>query len=267
MSSRLRERRRRRVLIMAGAVLLCLVLLFAACALFFNASFARISHVDVSGEDVIPATSVEEVVRHDIAGDYLWVFPKNNIFLYPRGTIERDVLALFPTLKTAGVHAKNFQTISVVVVERTPQALWCGDTVSQERGTCLLLDENGLAYANAPSYSGAVYQTYYGSLPRGSLPKQFLSPEEFRTLEALAAAFQKKLTPDTLTSVFVDSNSDVHLQFKGGYEIMFALRDDTGQIFDRFSLALTSAPFASHSLSDFEYIDLRFGDKVYYKLK
>ena len=48
---------------------------------------------------------------------------------------------------------------------------------------------------------------------------------------------------------------------------MFALGDDGGDVFDRFSLALQSDLFKKHALSDFDYLDLRFGDKLYYKLK
>ena len=33
------------------------------------------------------------------------------------------------------------------------------------------------------------------------------------------------------------------------------------------TLALEAEPFKGHALSDFEYLDLRFGDRLYYKLK
>jgi hypothetical protein len=264
--STFRQRRRRRLLLIAAAVIFFVLVVCTLCVLFFNAPFLRITAVSATGGEVVPSSSIEEVVKHDIAGKYAYLFAKNNIFIYPKKGIEGHLLELFPTLKTAGVHAKDFHTIAVTVVERTPVALWCGATQGAD-GTCLLLDENGLAYANAPQYGGAVYRTYFGALPAGPLPKQYLTPDEFRTLAALATAFEKKVAPDTLSAVAVDENSDVRLRFAGGYDILVALHDDTGQIFDRFSLALTSAPFASHTLADFEYVDMRFGDKVYYKLK
>lgn len=200
----------------------------------------------------------------DMAGKYAGLFSKANIFLYPKSKIENDLRTLYPTLGNASVHALDFHTISVSVAERTPFALWCP---SADSAQCVLLDESGLAYAHAPQYSGNVYQVYTGPLPDGPLPKQFLTPEYFHSLSALVTTFSKKIAPDTITSVLVDENNDVHLKTSGGYEIMFALGADGGDVFENFSLTLTAAPFTTHKLSDFQYIDLRFGDKVYYKLK
>ena len=266
MTSRLAQRRRKRLAYLAGGVVFCFFLIFLFFWWLFNASFLAITSVDVSGENVIPASSIQTAVQSDISGSYLGLFSKGSVLIYPKHAIERDLLALYPTLMSVDVHAEDFHTISVSVVERTPFALWCGADTTVTNDACALLDQNGLAYANAPSYSGEVYQTYFGTLPDGPLPKQFLTSAEFHSLSALATAFSGKVGTDTLQTIYIDPNNDVHLAFSGGYEILFGLHDDSGQVFQRFSLALTADPFTTHPLSDFEYIDLRFGDKVYYKL-
>ena len=71
----------------------------------------------------------------------------------------------------------------------------------------------------------------------------------------------------TLDGYFVDSNGDVHIMFASGFTLLFPISADGGDVYQRFTLALQSDPFTSHKLSDFEYLDLRFGDKLYYKLK
>jgi len=43
--------------------------------------------------------------------------------------------------------------------------------------------------------------------------------------------------------------------------------DSGADVLERIALALQSEPFAKRSLTDFAYLDLRFGDKLYYKLK
>ncbi len=266
MSSRLAERRRKRLLLLAGVILGIVVVLFLFFWWFFNASFLTISSVQVSGENVIPESSILDAVNSDTSGSYLGLFARNNIFLYPKSKIEADLVALYPTLASVSINAQDFHTIDVVVTERMPHALWCGSDPTNPT-TCFLLDANGLAYANAPQYSGEVYQTYYSAASVGPLPAQFLTAASFHSLSALVGAFQTKIASDTVESVLVDQNNDVHLAFSGGYEILFGAADDSGQIFQRFSLALTADPLNSHPLSDFQYVDLRFGDKVYYKLK
>ncbi len=240
-----------------------LLVLFLCIWWFLNASFLLIRDVEVSGNNVVPASSIEAAALHDTLGKYIGLFSKADIFFYPKDQITRDLLALYPTLKTVRVGAKDFHTIQIEVTERSPYALWC----FADDAHCVLLDADGLAYANAPEYSGQVYTTYVSGQRGNTLPQQFLTPEKFHTLAALVDAFSKKLGSDHVREVGVDENEDVHLKISSGYELILPLDADTGTIFNNFSLALTSAPFSSHPLSDFQYIDLRFGDKVYYKLK
>jgi len=49
--------------------------------------------------------------------------------------------------------------------------------------------------------------------------------------------------------------------------VIFALSDSGGDVYERFVLALTAEPFEGRSTGDFEYLDLRFGDRLYYKLR
>ncbi|MBY0472928.1 hypothetical protein K2Q00_01410 [Patescibacteria group bacterium] len=263
-SSSIKQKRRKRLLIVAGIIFAILVLLFLLCLWVANTSLLRITHVSVSGENVIPQTSIEEVVRDDIVGSYAGLFSKANIFLYPKKNIEEDLHRLYPTLGSVDVRALDFHTVAITVAERTPSALWCPSADSTQ---CVLLDESGLAYAHAPEYSGNVYRVYLGALSDGPLPKQFLTPATFHSLSALVETFAKKIAPATITTVTVDEHNDVRLSSSGGYEIVFALGESGGDIFQRFTLTLTAAPFTTHALSEFDYIDLRFGDKVYYKLK
>jgi hypothetical protein len=262
-SSGLRQRRRKRRYVIAGLLFaLVLVALVGAC-LVANANFLQITSTEVSGAQHIPQSAIIAAVSHDLNGKYAGLFSHANIFLYPKTRIQHDLLALYPTLSNAEVRAQNFHTISVAVTERTAEATWCG-TSPDAQGSCVSLDDTGLAYANAPDQATS---TYFGPLPAGPLPKQFLTPASFRSLSALVATFAQKVTPDAVESVTVDENNDVTLSFSPGYKLLFSLNDDSGAVFQHFTLVLTSAPFLSHSLNDFEYIDLRFGDKVYYKLK
>lgn len=261
------------MLAVAVAALLILLALFGLSVWIANTSWLRITNVTVSGEDVIPDTSIRAAVTEEIAGTYVGIFSKANIFLYPKQEIEGELKTLYPTLMNAEVRAVDFHTLSVAVAERKPVALWCPSiaaTPSQmATGTdsCTLLDADGLVYAHAPDYSGHVYERYSGALQNGPLPQQFLNPTQFHSLSALVDAFNKKIAPDTVTNITVDENNDVHLSVSSGYTILFVLKDDGGSVFEHFTLVLTAAPFTTHTLSDFEYIDLRFGNKVYYKLK
>jgi hypothetical protein len=176
-----------------------------------------------------------------------------------------DLLKEFPIFASAEVRTKNLRTAQVTVVMRTPKALWCGET-REASVPCLLIDETGVAYEIAAEFAGPVYTTYYGSLAEGALPRQYLTEEKFRSLAALVAALEEH--QDTrVVSVAADKTGDARLRFAGGFELIISLQDAGGDIYERFTLALTAEPFSEHGIHDFEYLDLRFGDRLYYKRK
>jgi len=260
--SRLSARKRRRFVRIAAGLIVFLLFISSGLVGLTYWSELQIKDVAVSGAQTLSSGTVETFARDRLAGEYWYVFSKSNIFLYPKQQIAADLIQAYPVLASADVHAVDFHTIAVNLVEREPRALWC---MQDER--CLFMDENGVAYGEAPTFSEPVYLSYYGTTTGEALPKQYLTPEQFQSLSALVDALAQKISDSAIVAVDVDTNKDVSVRFANSFTLRFALSDAGGDIFERFSLALTSEPMKAHKLSDFEYLDLRFGDKLYYKLK
>ena len=275
--SKLRARRRRRRLFVLMFVFILCVLAVGGLALLARASFLKITTVSVAGVETLATSTLQSFVKEKMSGYYAYLFPKDDIFLYPRSGLAAAVLSAYPTLKSAEVQAQDFHHIEVTVVERQPKALWCPLDASEAEGACYFMDEEGVVYAPAPEFSAPVYISYRGpvaGLPAqagDALPKHYLSPPEFQSLSALADALAHKVPTETLQSVSVDDHRDTRVRFINRealhFDLLFSLDDEAGDVFERFELALTAKPFVSRSLYDFEYLDLRFGDKLYYKLK
>lgn len=232
----------------------------------------RINTVEVVGTETQNPADIDVLSRETLRGAYLFIIPKNNIFLYPESVLLGVLRSRYPAVKDFRVRAKNFHTLEVEVAERHPVAVWCGENPDTPE-SCRLMDESGFAYAPAASFSGDVYVRYFGraTTTEGYVlteaPKKFLTPAEFRPLGALAAAFAAHQGTNGVTGIAVDSNNDVKLTFANGFSVRFLLKESGGDVFERFTLALRSEPFAARQLSEIEYLDLRFGDKLYYHLK
>lgn len=257
--SKIKTRRRRR---RVRAVIVLVVALLAVCGAlvaFFRAPFLRVTSVAVTGAQTLSTDEVAAFVQGKLAGDYLFVLPKDDIFLYPQSSLGADLLAKYPTLKHVDVHADNFHTVGVVLSERQPAALWCATN-------CYYMDEDGTVYSSANATSSDALVTYSGTAGAG-LPKQFLTPDKFQALAALVAALSQTEAGDPVRQVAVDDNGDVRAYFQNSFLLMFNIADEGGDIFQRFTLARKADPLAGKTLGDIEYIDLRFGDKLYYKLK
>ncbi len=262
--SRLHARRRKRRIILSGiAVVLCYGLVGGLVWLSWRPAL-RIQTVRVEGAQTVASTTLERFVRQRLLGAYLGIIPRDNIFVYPKSRIEGDVRAAYPVFATAAVRADNFSSLSLAISERQPKETWCGASPDAPQ-PCLFLDESGAAYGAAPAFSGSPYVRYYGPLPGEALPKQFLSPGTAQALFALIDAIGVKA--GEVESVSINTDNDVQTNFVSGFVLKFSLDDDSAKIFQRFALALGSTPFTAHPLSAFLYLDLRFGDKLYYKLR
>jgi hypothetical protein len=232
----------------------------------------RIHSVALEGIQTANAEELKGVVEEKISKRYFFVVPANNIFLYPKKEIVKELLAQFPILKDATVRATNFESIVVAVVEREPRALWCG-TSPRIESPCALMDENGFTFALAANFSGDAYHVYYGAATStvgyrsAYAPKQFLNTNDFHKLSALVTALATSQSKTAVSRVVVDENSDVKVSFENGFSVIFALKDAGGDVFERYNLALAAVPFANRPIHDFEYLDLRFGDKLYYHLR
>jgi len=269
---RLREKRRKRRAIVATLALIFVLLACYGVVTLMRERFLRIGTITIEGASTLATSTLETFARGELAGNFWYVFPKDNIWLYPKNKLEAGVRSAFPVVKSVGVRADTLTSISLVVSERRPRALWCGagdSTASSTPSPCLLLDESGMAYGQSPQFSGFVYVPYYGVLLEDGivLPAQFLSPDTFRSLSALVDSLVQQANQGIPDRVLIDENDDVHVRFGNGFTVLFALGGDSGEIAQRFVLALASAPFSSHPLSAFRYLDLRFGDKLYFKLK
>lgn len=263
--SKLRQRRRRRRWLLLGAAVVVFALFSGAVVWLSWAPFLRVTAVEVSGARTIATSTIEAEVAQTLAGKNYFAFVRNNIFLYPRAQIARQLLEGHPTFDRVDVHAKDFHTVVVDIDEREPAALWC----PAESSICSYMDERGMVYASAPEFSEAPYISYRGALQNTDRPglQQYLSKDEYQALAALAAALMVEVPNNPVNAIAVDANKDVRAYFRDGFILMFSLNDSGGDTFERFQLALKSDPFKDKKLSDFEYLDLRFGDKLYYKAK
>lgn len=252
--------------LIAGAALLVLAVC-GGLVWLSHAAFLRVAAIEVTGTQSVPTSTLAAYARAQMEGGYAYLFARDNIFLYPRAQIAADLERQYPTLRQVDVHAKDFHTVEIIVAERTPAALWC--PAANQGGTCYYMDEEGLVYERAPDFNDNPYISYGGPLATTTEPglRQYLTRDEFQSLAALVSALGEKEQGDPIGQVAVDDNRDVRVYFKNDFLLIFSLKDDGGDVFERFNLALQSDAFKGKTLGDFEYLDLRFGDKLYYKAK
>src|SRR3989344_2973930 len=102
-SPRLLELKRHRRKVFLGKVLFfvfTLSVIFAGLAYVSRISSLNISEIEILGNKTLDTEIIKSTVQNEIIGNYLWFFPKTNIFFYPKDNIKKDLFDQFNRLQS-----------------------------------------------------------------------------------------------------------------------------------------------------------------------
>jgi cell division septal protein FtsQ len=263
-----KKHKRNARLIRVGLVALLVVVLVGVLAYVAHRPSLRVSQVQLSGGVLVSHADVQAETLSFLSGSYLWLFPKNNIFLYPHDAVERDLQEHFKRIDTVSVGRANFHTLNVTITERKPVALWCDMT------QCYFMDDQSTIFAVSPDFSGDAYFKYYGDVSTTSpisenpIGAQYIASS---TLFAELSQFVNFATGLGLHPQYIVENDsdDFTLVIGGGGQIYFDTDEPFTQITGNLQALLARTPVLTPSPTrdlPVDYIDLRYGNKLFYKL-
>ncbi|KND48869.1 MAG: hypothetical protein AB200_00375 [Parcubacteria bacterium C7867-005] len=244
------------------------VIIIGSPIYIFRHEYIQVEDILVSGNSITTNKEVEEIVSRHLSGKYLWVIPKSNALFYPNDSIEEDLLLAVPRLSLVKAELTDSRTLQVSIVEREPSALYCTDTstVSSPKN-CYFMDEDGYIYSEAPTFSGGVY-VVYSSLPVLSEPlrKVFLD----KNLFSLTMAFVKSLESFGFEpKVFIKKDEEYQVILENGGSIMWKVDADLDRVASSVESLVSDSVFKKEKnvFGRILYIDLRFGNKIFYKFQ
>lgn len=267
--------RRRRARVIAGVAMLTLIaaLAYGIHWLSYLPQF-NVSRVVVIGAERVPPELVRAYVDsrlHD--GSYRYV-SSANIALYPRESIENGIVAFFPRVRLALVSRDSLatQAITVTLSERQPFAQWCRPEIAPtESGSverdCYEMDDGGFIFAEAASTTVGRFETPYvfsGDVSLDPIGKTFV-PGHLPGILALLRIIGQR-ADFTPVAVSIDGEQDFSVHFSEGFILKASFGQDADTLARNLTLILASEALAGKE-SQLEYVDLRFGNRVYYKMK
>ena len=226
-----------------------------------------ISEVTVLGENVVDKDQMMQAVGESLGGYYFWLVPRKNVLIYPRRTIEESLIGNFPRLKAVDLNLEDNE-LFVTVEERVPDALYCPKiSLPLGAGDCFFLDEDGLMFAIAPSFTGAVYFIYTTEEPiENPIGKKILAPEEFKSIKE----FIETLAVLNIYPMALEISSDEYsLLLANNTRIIWRKESDLVLVHSNLEAFLSDEVIQAQSnfLDKILYLDLRTENKVFYKFK
>ncbi len=254
--SRGEERSVLRTQILIGAAIVCVIgVLFTAVFYGTRVRSLQIVDVQVHGGFTIPHSHVRTVVQQELQGTYVKLVPKTFTWFYPKTSIQKR-LEKIPRLKQSEMTLEG-QELVVVFDEYQPQSLFCN-----EDQQCFFVDHTGFAFAKAPSLTGSAFIRYTEKGKQVGVKTQAVEPDFMDETQA----FSEKLAAELdlyVTHIQILDALDVLYTVSGGGTIKVSQRMSLNDTYNNLQTLLQSEAFMHLESGAFQYIDLRFGDKLF----
>lgn len=230
----------------------------------------NINSIQISDNKVVETKMIEKIVQEKISGNYFYFFPKTNFIFYPKKEIVDELTTKFKRIKNISISISNLKTLDISLIERTALYTYCGlapAELDDKNQKCYFMDDSGYIFDEAPYFSGEVYLKFYGKTGA-----YFFEPN-FSKLISLKETLEKiNVKPATF---YIENTGDIKVFLSStttelGPEIIFKANADFNQIVENLQSVLTTEPLQTEfktKYSSLLFIDLRFGNKVYYKFK
>jgi cell division septal protein FtsQ len=257
---RVRKRRKRYVLALA----VCAIAVAGAFGIQQVSYLPRytIQTITVSGTVALSPDDIRGRVESFFAGQRSFIAPKS-IFRFHGAALEQylktDILHI---AQATVVHPGLFSDeLDVQIEERVPFARWC----SPDR-QCFFIDQTGFIFsAETPGVQSPEPLIFYGGVSDPENPLgHYVAVARFPSALALSRALgQAGFAPADLS---IDSDTDLTVHLQDSFAVRASFGADANALVRDLRLILGSDPLKDH-LADIEYVDLRFGNRVFYKLK
>ncbi len=220
-------------------------------------SVFTVATVSVEGGETIDTALLEEKIQTTLNGDYIGFIPRRFVYAYPEAEIFK-ILEETPRLKSPTL-TRDGTTLNVRFEEYYPHALWCEGRDSEY---CFFIDKDGFAFSEAPKLEGGAFPRFHVIGGKPAVKTQMVPVEDLRAIEALREALYNELQ-FPVAFVETDIVRDVFLGLAGGGEIKATLRMSPEETVANLRSILASKEFSDLKPGSFQYVDLRFGNKVF----
>ncbi len=226
----------------------------------------QVDTFNVIGTSVIGEQDVEDSVREQLVGSWLWIFPRTSVLLVNDKLIERKLKEQFSRIETISVKRTNLHSIEITIKEFDAVYLWC--TTDED---CYFMDNQGVVYSGAPTFSGTAYPKVFTGSPIEELPFQGISEADL----VRVADLQKKLSEINIVPVAFRNISARELQIdflhnKNIAKLQIDRTTSTDTSLEYLFSGIRTEPLASLFRNESKvllYIDVRFPNKVVYKFQ
>lgn len=260
-----RRRQTKRFLLIILPAILCGTLLFAGLVYVVNLDVFMLRDIGVFGGSEADHAIVRVVVNEILGGFSLGFISKRNTFFISQKHLSEALGERLFHVADISVSRRGFTDLRITLTPRVGVAEWC-PSESSGRPQCYLVDRDGIAFATS---TGETPITLFGLITAPQpIRESYLSRDRFYTLRSVLDGLRGlEISP---RAVVASSADDVSIVLPDEARVMLDVNHSAAA-----ALAALQAVIAERTLSvergtfapAVEYVDLRFRNKVIYRLR
>ena len=222
----------------------------------------QISNIKVSGTMFVSRQEVESTTQNILKSNILWVIPKSNIFIFSKQELQEQ-LTQNPAIVSAKIRKKLFNTISIEIQEKEKEIIYC---TSFERLECYYVNTAGLIYVKVQDFIIPEQEiiVYSDQAPK-KIQDIILEQEVYTNLILFiknSARYDIKIG-----EIYLRADGVIELKTREQTILKVSIFDDFKKDFTNLIALFEQGILTKEQLPIIEYIDIRFGNKVFYKNK
>lgn len=226
----------------------------------------QVREIGILGLQTIDEGAVRAHVLSGIAGSRFLLLPQSSYFLADTDALADDLRAAFPAVAEARIEKIFPRSLAVAITERTFWGIVCNTLQEAIPLQCAALDTTGYAYEPAPLPQGnliVMVETDRAELAAG---KQQVERQLMARLSALAEGIREATGLEISRFELKErASEEIRARVADGFMVYFRRDDDFVNAFRVLKKVLDDE--IGDRRAELDYIDARFGNKVFYKLK
>ncbi|MEK7213742.1 MAG: hypothetical protein AAB637_01325 [Patescibacteria group bacterium] len=269
------KKKRRRTAITVILFVLCLIAIIIAIVYVLRSPFLQISSINIKGVTTLNSEEIKGKVLEVLSGDYFSIIPRTSVLFYPKKSIKNILFESYKQIEKIDINRKDVSNLEINIMEYKPIALVCEGFYEDnvDDSNCFLVNKDGYVFAKSVSSSVSLFH-YYIETDKGDdiIGLNFIDSNRFKELQKFIENISNSGIP--ILGMLINEN--------GAYELYAKNKDNSEAIIyfdDRSSLRKTSSNLiafwndsqiikkgATTALM-FDYINLRFGNNIFYVTK
>jgi hypothetical protein len=260
----------RMILVLGG-----LVVLFALCITVMRFPYFQIREIAVNGNGMEQdAQELRTTINSLLSGQYGLVIPKRFIFGISGRNLEKHLLTSLPRFETISVTKQYPHSLSISYAKRAFFGLLCNDAAKTDNHSCAYIDATGFVYESAPDAFGSLIVKIRSDLPVVKVGAQAIDEPTIKQMMLFGEGI-KRIAGLRLLSYELNIQAPDELRLNvappppagggGQFTLIVKKADNPEAVLQILGTVLTDE--IKDRASQLDYVDLRFGNKVFYKFK